>query len=332
MISDVEVNREIGAYFSANDRVYDWAIAFLNSFRAFNPTLKLFLIPFNEECDRLLTLQDTYQFEIYTDASFDRLEAIGQAFELGHTPTGPHWFRRYSVFWGPCDRFIYLDARQLVLANLKAAISALDDFSFDLLHFDCDIDQVYEPGELKRNLLHRQKARGFNSGRWIARKGLFTLEELEQLAAEALTVRDQLNKRNTDQAFINYCCDMKPVHYRHIADLLGNSCHNSWASQPGHVYQTCGTFRRWHYGGQNHRKQLLILHWAGRKKSAIMPERSLWRKFFLEKRSWLEKTRTLLSDVFLWFPLAVWQAARKNRKINTLYHFLNLGLKENNTD
>ena len=42
----------IGVYFSANDVVYDWAIAFLNSYRTFNPDLRLILIPFNEECDR----------------------------------------------------------------------------------------------------------------------------------------------------------------------------------------------------------------------------------------------------------------------------------------
>lgn len=118
----------MGVYFSANDAVYDWAIAFLNSFREFNPDLRLLLIPFNEECDRLLKLQDTYNFEIYTDPSFERLEAIGKAFELGHTPTGPYWFRRYAAFWGPCDRFMYLDARQVVLADLKPTIQALAPF------------------------------------------------------------------------------------------------------------------------------------------------------------------------------------------------------------
>jgi hypothetical protein len=42
----------MGVYFSANDVVYDWAIAFLNSYRTFNPDLRLILIPFNDQCDR----------------------------------------------------------------------------------------------------------------------------------------------------------------------------------------------------------------------------------------------------------------------------------------
>lgn len=61
----------VGVYFSANDVVYDWAIAFLNSFRTFNPDLRLLLIPFNEQCDRLLQLRERYGFELYVDDTFD---------------------------------------------------------------------------------------------------------------------------------------------------------------------------------------------------------------------------------------------------------------------
>ena len=253
----------IGVYFSANDVVYDWAIAFLNSYRTFNPELRLILIPFNDECDRILKLQDTYNFEIYTDPSFERLEAIGQAFELGHTPTGPYWFRRYAAFWGVCDRFMYLDARQVILADLQPVIQALEDYDFDLLHFDCALHQVYEPGELRRNLLKQGKARGFLSGLWAARQGLFTLAEFEQLAAEALQMRDQLNPRNTDQAFINYCCDMKPVRYGHVAEVLGSICHNAWARQPGSLYRQHQRYYLWDYGGLDHKRQVLLIHWAG---------------------------------------------------------------------
>ena len=264
-----------GVYFSANDVVYDWAIAFLNSFRTFNPELKLILIPFNEKCDRLLQLQDRYSFEVYLDPSFDRLEAIGRDFELGHTPTGPYWFRRYAAFWGPCDRFMYLDARQVVLADLTPLIAALDEFNFEFLHYDCALDQVYESGEFRQQLLRQGKGRGFNSGRWAARKGLFSIEEFEKLAAAALKIREQLNPRNTDQAFINYCCDMKPAIYGHFAEALGGICQSGWARQSGHIYQEDGKFYRWDYGGADHKKQAILIHWAGYQWSDFFPNKLL---------------------------------------------------------
>lgn len=311
---------QIGVYFSANDVVYDWTIAFLNSFRTFNSDLRLILIPFNDQCDRLLKLQDTYKFEIYTDSSFERLEAIGEAFELGHTPTGPYWFRRYAAFWGPLDRFMYLDARQVVLADLKPLICALDEYDFELLHFDCAINQVYEPGELRRSLLRQGRARGFNSGRWATRKGLFTLEEFEQLATNALEVRDQLNPRNTDQAFINYCCDMKPIVYGHVAEVLGGMCQSAWARQSGKIYWQDGKYHLWDFGGLDHKKQVLLLHWAGYQLNSVLPHRKLLNRFVFKDEFFLKSVvnqlRFLLTSCFE-FPINL---LRRNKTFNTLYH------------
>jgi len=315
-----------GVYFSANDVVYDWAIAFLNSYRTFNPDLRLILIPFNDQCDRLLKLQDTYNFEIYTDPSFERLEAIGKAFELGHTPTGPYWFRRYAAYWGACDRFMYLDARQVVLADLKPIIRALDDYDFDLLHFDCAINQVYEPGELRRELLKQGKARGFLSGLWASRKGLFTLEEFERLAADALQVREQLNPRNTDQAFFNYCCDMKPVRYGHVAEVMGEICQSSWARQSGKIYHQNGKYFLWDYGGLDHKKQLLLMHWAGYKWADALPSKFLLHSFSTTNKSLLFKLPIISS--FLAFPAFVVQRIRALRVLNLFYHSLKSKIQE----
>lgn len=318
--------QSIGVYFSANDVVYDWAIAFLNSFRAFNPELRLILIPFNDECDRLLKLRDTYNFEVYVDSSFPRLEAIGQAFELGHTPTGPYWFRRYAAFWGPCDRFIYLDARQVILADLTPIFNALigssdeADDGFDLLHFDCAIHQVYEPGELRRKLLSKGKARGFNSGRWASHKGIFTLESFVQFASEALKIRDQLNARNTDQAFINYCCDIGSVRYGHAAEVLSGICHTAWARTSGKIYAENGKYYLWDYGGLDHKRQFLFLHWAGCALGSSIPNYSLFLRFRWPKQPLiLRKILQGLENVKE-LPTRLLLSLRKSRRLSNLYH------------
>jgi hypothetical protein len=312
--------QSIGVYFSANDKVYDWTIAFLNSFRTFNPDLRLILIPFNEECDRILQLQTQYDFDIYIDPSFSRLEAIGKAFELGYTPTGHYWFRRYAAFWGPLDRFMYLDARQVVLANLTPLITALDQFGFEFLHYDCAINQVYEPGEFRQQLLKQGRGRGFNSGRWASRKGLFSIEEFETLSAEALKIRDQLNLRNTDQAFINYCCDMKPVVYGHFAEVIGGICQNGWARQSGHIYQENGKYYLWDYGGLDHKKQVVLVHWAGYKSIVNLSKMKIFITFFMANQPHNKKLVFLLWIFWFHFALSILEIIRTNRYVNQLYH------------
>ncbi|WP_066377208.1 hypothetical protein [Anabaena sp. CA = ATCC 33047] len=312
--------QSIGVYFSANDVVYDWVIAFLNSYRTFNPELRLILIPFNDECDRLQKLSDTYKFEVYTDSSFSRLEAIGQAFELGYTPTGPYWFRRYATFWGPLDYFMYLDARQIILADLKPFIEAVENFGFDFLHYDCAIDQVYEPGKFRQELLRQGRGRGFNSGRWASRKGLFSIEEFEQLAESALKIRNQLNPRNTDQAFINYCCDMKPVCYGHLAEVIGGICQNGWARLSGKIYSKEGKYYLWDYGGLDHKKRVILLHWAGIPLNLIMPESSLFKKYRFIKSSWIYSSLYDWQYSIIQPILFIKEGLRRNRFVNSFYH------------
>lgn len=310
----------VGVYFSANDVVYDWAIAFLNSFRTFNPDLRLLLIPFNEQYDRLLQIRERYGFELYVDDTFDRLEAIGQAFELGHTPTGPHWFRRYAAFWGPLDRFMYLDVRQLVLGDLQPLILALDKYQFDFLHYDCAINQVYEPGAFRNTLLQQNRARGFLSGLWAAKKGLFSIDEFEQLCTDALAIREQLNPRNTDQAFINYCCDTQPIRSGHLAEVIGNICQNAWVRQPGSVYYEKGKYYLWDYGGQDHKKQVVLLHWAGFRLNALMPHKWLFNHYRFQDCSQWQWTQVICLDWVQRTTLGGLTPLRQNRFINTYYH------------
>lgn len=45
-----------GVYFLGNDKICDWAIAFLESFRCSNPDLALTMIPFDDRLDQMRQL------------------------------------------------------------------------------------------------------------------------------------------------------------------------------------------------------------------------------------------------------------------------------------
>jgi hypothetical protein len=66
-LTDAKSPSKRGVYILANDRVYELVIAFLNSFRRYNPNLSLCLIPFDDKCDKLLELRERYGFNVYRD-------------------------------------------------------------------------------------------------------------------------------------------------------------------------------------------------------------------------------------------------------------------------
>ena len=277
-----------GLYFSANDAVSPWATAFLRSFRAFNPALPAYLIPFDDHCDAVRRLCDRHDIGIYEHpGAFAALERIGASLELGRTPHGPRWFRRYAAFAddAPLAEFVYLDARTLVLSDLTGLIAAPRAYGFGLTFTDSEVGQVYNSGPLRARFLGERRGRGFNSGRWASRRRLFSLPEMERFGRECVRFRDQLNARNTDQAFLNYCCDAAGVDCGHFGELAGDVCSSAWAGSPGRVYRDRdGTYRRWDHrgrcgGGPDHGKRVPLLHWAGLPLSPAMPEAALFDRF-----------------------------------------------------
>lgn len=312
-----------GVFFSANDHVYDWAIAFLNSLRASNPELPCYLIPFNDDCQQLNALASKYAFEFFEDPSFADLEQLGQDYELGHTAHGRYWFRRYAAFWGPVETFFYLDSRQIVLGELQPYLKSLQESSFDLLHFDTAVNQVYEPGSHRQHLLQERRGRGFNSGRWAAKRGSITHQDFLRLGRESLSIRDQLNPRNTDQGFINYVCDHLPVKYANIAEVHAELAHTTWARQEGKPYRDAeGTWRLWDYGGLDHKRKLLIMHWAGLADQSTMPQRRLFRQFRDLRKQLATRVKNRLVDAASWLPMKCMESLRTNRQLNTFYHGL----------
>ena len=98
-----------------------------------------------------------------------------------------------------------------MLGDISVFTSNLSTHKLDFVYYDTAINQVYNSGPLRTSLLRESRAPGFNSGRWASRRGLFSIEEFENRAIEMLRTREQFNARNTDQAFINYCCDSKAI-------------------------------------------------------------------------------------------------------------------------
>jgi lipopolysaccharide biosynthesis glycosyltransferase len=313
--------KNIGAYFLANDLIYDWVISFLESFREFNPSLKLFLIPFDNNYSNLKSLGKKFNFEIFEeDFIFKRLEIIGKQLETGYTTTSPYWFRRFASFWGPLDRFIYLDSRIVVLNNLEPLIKAIDTYNCDFLHFEGGLDQVYNLGYLRESLVIEKKAQGFNSGKWISRKNLFSVEFIEQMSCFLVENRPQFNARNTDQFFLNYLIHSSNVKSASIHDLIPHLSRLTWPPMPGSIYRENGIYKTWSYGMSEHKKEIILIHWAGIKESSIMPRRHIFLKYRLKSEPLYLKLKILILDLLLkpilWFYIRL----KSNRIVNMWYH------------
>lgn len=312
------VDSAVGVYVLANDAVADWLSAFVASFRTYNPEVPFSLIPFNDDsadCEAIVTAAGG---GIYRNpAYFAELERIGQLLELGHSPYGQFWFRRYAAFAGPYDRFAYLDCRTVVLSNLLPFIDSPTTHGIPLVHYDSAINQVYSDGPIRIDACRKGFGHGFLSGMWASRRGLFTLEQMTATAQRLVAVRDQMNNRNTDQFFINYLCDSHGVRACHMADLDSRYAHSAWANDRGSIYRSAdGKWRKWDFGGLQHKREMPFVHWAGIRLHPSMPHYFLHQRFRGRKIGTLARIREALVRPLGRLGLRL----RGNRQLNTLYH------------
>ncbi len=246
--------KKVGVYCLANDEFIEWFQMFARSLRHFNPTLPLTVIPYDTRVERLKQLTSQFNFDLVPEAvaaRFDALEArvMGQGRYAG-------MFRKWASFFGSYDEFIFLDADIAVTMPLDNLFAAFAQASCDLIYFDADITNVYEPEHIAGMQL-KYHSPGFNAGVFMSRKGVFTEEQLWRTADAAAADRPKLKRNHVDQPFLNYVFDTLPRRTAQHITLLPALARMPWARV------------RFRYDAHSDRmldaedRQMPFIHWAG---------------------------------------------------------------------
>jgi hypothetical protein len=193
-----------GVYFIANDAAIDNTIAFLNSFRLFNPKTQLCLVPFDESIDKLLQLRQVYRFFIWSDEDIlRRCDDVSRAF---HGVVHGH-YRKLALWSGPFDEFIYIDTDTIVLEAVGFVFEYLQRFEFVASHSNVRSirkwvwkDSIDASGELSKH----QIAYATNTGFICSVKNAMSIEIANQKLIPALGITHHMQLDCVEQPFLNY--------------------------------------------------------------------------------------------------------------------------------
>ncbi len=255
-------------------------IAFLNSFRKYNPAIPLCLIPYNDDCDRITALKDRYRFDIFNDtALLQRFDDISLLFHEG-LPQGA--YRKLAIWEGAFDEFIYIDVDTVVLEDVS--------FSFEFLHdHDCITGTSDMPG-LKRwvwkesvaqtGLLNEEQVNfAANTGFITSKKGFLTEKTITGSLNAALAAKEHMALDCQEQAFLNYLMVTSGKSYTSLYVLARTEkkrmvMYECWGGTQG------GRFRKGKMYFKNLHRPIFLVHWAGVwRLEENMPNRRLWQYY-----------------------------------------------------
>jgi lipopolysaccharide biosynthesis glycosyltransferase len=263
------VGKKVGVYCLANDTALEWFQVFVRSFRKFNPTLPLTIIPYNAAMSRLKALQEKFQFSIMDEAMAGRFDAIASRVAGDNNPGGT--FRKLACFFGEYDAFIFLDSDIGVMMCFDEAFAAFENSACDLVYFDTDL-LVFKP-EFARTMMAKYNAFGFNSGAFLSRKTAINEDEIMAAVISGEKIRHEFAIWG-EQPFLNYLFQVSRRRLTHANAFFPDLTFKPKVWMPFHYNPSQKCFLDPEQG------RLPFIHWAGEEYPDMMkPE------IFLECRT-----------------------------------------------
>ncbi len=241
--------------FLANDAVFKQGLAFLESLRVHNPTLKLSMIPFADDIHNFERLQEIYEFDILR---FDvtRWDDLAREFFPGASQKYRNRLRKLSIFDVQSPATIYLDLDMIVLRDLNFLVKPITSGEADFICTATSNDPwVYNPSYKDHPVL--QQARRFSDGFFtfnsakisadiayttvVNNKGLYLSVRADQVYCQPIT---------------NFIVDMLGLKIREVFRLFPNISPQVWYA--GQQLQWTGD-----HVASNDGKEVLFIHWAG---------------------------------------------------------------------
>ncbi|MBN1547432.1 MAG: hypothetical protein JW902_12305 [Syntrophaceae bacterium] len=258
-----------GVYFLSNDFVLELTIAFLNSLRKQHPDIPLCLIPYDENCKKILGHRDRYRFDVFKDSV--KLSACDEI-SRQLFPRVEGAFRKLSAWDGPFEEFIYIDVDTILLDKVTFAFDYLDRYDYIASHSDLSKLKafVWKTSIAASGILTKdQISFSANTGFFVSRKGFIRVQDIIADLPKLSMIQPHLEVLYKEQPLLNYLIVTSGKPY---TSLLRMSISNSstvglefwagnkrpmWFSRKRNAWVSVGYPR------------IFLLHWAGQWQTRI---------------------------------------------------------------
>jgi hypothetical protein len=272
-----------GIYITANDRVIDHAIACLNSIRLHDPSIPVMLIPYSDDYHQVAErLQRDYSVELYPDLAFiQRLSENLQAIFGAEFFARPNTFRKQACWFGPFDRFLYIDTDVVVFSAIANLLDHLNDYDF--LCYDYQhrggLHNVFGQAVVDQNVFTPAELTDvFNTGFWASKGGLISEPDLYEVFKDCAAHPDyfDFSEKTSDQPIINYLILKRVARRFNLVRRPGGGPGN-WAGSPHFVPLAAPEGLA--LIDPNVDQPLDYLHWAGYRIQPGCPYWELWAHY-----------------------------------------------------
>ena len=260
-----------GVAIVANDRVIDWLLAFLESYRETNAPIPLHLIPFDDNVTQTRRAARVYGAHFF-EGDMARIDALAKRL-YPFFPQHRRRLRKLQALTLPCDRVIYMDVDTIVFRNLETVFGALSPGEADFVVASPSDEYVFNKRQADYPFL--RGVMRFNDGFFLTSRHVLSLADFERVIDADEAVFHRVRKRGMlfAQPLVNFVVRRLGLKVGTLADRVANASNESYYKAQGVEMGESGPLD---WQGRD----IYFAHWAGassRPKSRIFDSR--WHEY-----------------------------------------------------
>ena len=237
----------------ANDKVMHWLLAFLESWKATNADLPVYLVPYDDNVAQTRRVAEAYgvTFADVDCAALDRLSK--RLYPLGWNKRNR--LRKLLSLALSLEEVIYFDVDILLFRDLAPALGRLEPGVTDFIVIAETFDYVYN--EAAKQIDYLRNATLFNDGFFITSRNILAVEDFyEAMSADERTF-DRVRQRGGlyAQPLVNFVVHRKGLKIRLLPDLWPGLSLQSYHKADDIEFRSDGPYERG--------KPIAFIHWPG---------------------------------------------------------------------
>lgn len=247
--------KRYGVAIVGNDKIIDWLLPFLESYRATNAGLPLYLIPYDDNVTATRRAAEIYgaTFVEEEPTEIDRLAA-----ELYPGPFNTHRrrLRKLQALALPLDEVAYVDVDVVLFRDFSPVFGRLEAGKTEFIVASPSFEYVYN--SRKDNYPFLRDVLLFNDGFWVTSNKFLSLSHFIDTIRDDAKIFHDVRKRGQlfAQPLVNFVTHRRGLHITLLPHCVENASHESFYKAPGVTFADGKPL-------DQDGKEIYFAHWAG---------------------------------------------------------------------
>jgi len=238
-----------------NDKIIDWLVPFLESYRETNASLPLYLIPYDDNVTRTRRAAQIYGAH-FVEKEPVEIDRLAKELYPGIFNTNRRRLRKLQALALDLDEVAYVDVDVILFRDFRPIFGRLEAGKGEFIVASPSFEYVYN--ERRSEYPFLADALPFNDGFWVTSNKYLKLSDFIDTMAKDAAIFHDVRKRGQlfAQPLVNFVTHRRGVKIAMLRDLVENASHESFYKAPGISFAESKPL-------DPDGREIYFAHWAG---------------------------------------------------------------------